>query len=239
MTLDPQTLHTLQACLALRAATPPDAAKGELCALLAQQFLGIPYAANQLVGSATVPERLIIDFRGLDCFTLLDYVAALSVSNSVPTFIQNLIETRYADGEISFLQRKHFFSDWAWRGKALARDITARIGSLAVTVEKSLNQKADGSVYLAGLPVVARAITHIPGAEVDAGCISRLHSGDYIGIYTPLAGLDVTHVGILVHTAAGPVLRHASSHPNRHKVVDSPFIEYIRATPGIVVLRPE
>jgi hypothetical protein len=73
---------------------------------------------------------------------------------------------------------------------------------------------------------------------VNAQVLSQLHTGDYIGIYTNLAGLDVTHVGIFVQTAHGPMLRNASSRKENMKVVDSPFIDYVINTPGIVVLRP-
>jgi len=38
-------------------------------------------------------------------------------------------------------------------------------------------------------------------------------------------------------TDKGPVLRNASAREANHKVVDSPFMDYVKKTPGIVVLR--
>jgi Protein of unknown function (DUF1460). len=67
--------------------------------------------------------------------------------------------------------------------------------------------------------------------------LAQLRTGDYIGIYTNLDGLDVTHTGIFVMTDSGPVLRNASSRKANMRVVDSPFMDYVMATPGIVVLR--
>ncbi|MFI9504509.1 DUF1460 domain-containing protein [Nocardia sp. NPDC052566] len=210
--------------------------KGELIEMLSRGLLGTPYGADMLVGSATEPEQLVIDLRRVDCFTYLDYVEALSRSTDRDQFVANLIETRYTGGRVDFAQRKHFFSDWSHTARVAATDITASLSTAAVTVGKSLNAKADGGRYLPGLPVVDRAITYLPSAAVDGSVVSQLRTGDYIGAYADQPGLDVTHVGIFVMTAAGPVFRNASSLAD-YRVIDSPFADYVRSTPGIVVLR--
>ncbi|MBF6168067.1 DUF1460 domain-containing protein [Streptomyces gardneri] len=235
--LDDLTTRKLDELLSLRAQAPASATRAELIELLSRPFLGTPYGANMLVGSATEPEQLVIDFRRVDCFTYLDYVEALSRSTDRTQFTTNLIETRYAGGRVDFRQRKHFFSDWAHTAKVAATDVTATLSAGAVTVAKQLNAKAGGGSYLPGLPVVDRAITYIPSAAVDQDVVSRLRTGDYVGAYTDQPGLDVTHVGIFVTTPAGPVFRNASSLAADNKVVDKPFAEYVRSTPGIVVLR--
>ncbi|UOS99679.1 DUF1460 domain-containing protein [Xanthomonas arboricola] len=210
---------------------------GHMIDLVSAQFLETPYRANVLQGSATVPEKLIVDFTGLDCFTYLDYVEAARKSHSQQDFVNNLVFTRYVDGVVSFTHRKHFFTDWANRPYELATDITTRISTDTVTVMKQLNLKADGSNYLPGLPVVDRAVTYIPTEHIDGSVIRKLRTGDFIGIYTHLAGLDVTHVGFFIMTDTGPVLRNASSRKENEKVVDSPFMEYVARTPGIIVYR--
>lgn len=237
MKMDDDTVNKLHAILALHAAVP-EADKGQTIDLLSQTFLGTPYVANMLIGSASTPEQLVIDFRGLDCFTYLDYVEALREATTDEQFIENLIQTRYVNGEIDFLHRKHFFSDWAQKEQVLADDITAQLSPNAVTVVKQLNRKADGETYLPGLPVVERSITYIPSEFVNDRVISQLQTGDYIGIYTKLAGLDVTHTGFFIMTQDGPVLRNASSRKENMQVVDSPFSAYVMNTPGIMVLRP-
>lgn len=228
--------HTLQALLDNRAQTRT-VSLGEQNRLISSTFLGTPYAANRLQGSASTPEKLVIDFTGLDCFTYLDYVEALRKSSTRTDFINNLVQTRYVNGQVDYLHRRHFFSDWAHTERKLADDVTAQVSPQAVTVIKQLNRKADGSTYLPGLPVVERSITYIPASAVDENLISHLQTGDYIGIYTPLAGLDVTHTGFFIMTEQGPVLRNASSTPANQKVVDAPFMAYVAKTPGIVVLR--
>ncbi|MEA9606734.1 N-acetylmuramoyl-L-alanine amidase-like domain-containing protein [Xanthomonas campestris pv. plantaginis] len=94
--------------------------------VVSAQFLATPYRDHVLQGSATTPEKLIIDFTGLDCFTYLDYVEAARRSYSQQDFVNQLVLTRYVDGIVSFTHRKHFFSDWANRTYELATDITAR-----------------------------------------------------------------------------------------------------------------
>ncbi|WP_034459803.1 DUF1460 domain-containing protein [Bartonella koehlerae] len=234
--LDPYTLNKLNILLEERSKANYHNI-GEMIDFLSKAFLGTPYQANMLHGSENTPEKLIIDFRGLDCFTYLDYVEALRKSTSQTEFINNVIRTRYVDGNINFLNRKHFFTDWAYRKYKIANDITAQISPNAVSTEKYLNKKSDGANYLPGLPVIKRNITYIPSQFINEEVINRLQSGDLIGIYTKLAGLDVTHVGFFIMTDNGPMLRNASSRKENEKVVDSPFIDYVGKTPGIIVLR--
>ncbi|WP_228001852.1 DUF1460 domain-containing protein [Nocardia australiensis] len=234
--IDDMTARKIDELLALRGDAQ---GRGELIELLSRQFLGTPYGADMLVGSATQPEQLVVDFRRVDCFTYLDYVEALSRSADRDQFVANLIETRYAGGRVEFLQRKHFFSDWSHTARIAAADITATLSPAAATVRKQLNAKADGGTYLAGLPVVDRAITYIPSAAVDDDVIGQLRTGDYIGAYTDQPGLDVTHVGIFVMTPTGPIFRNASSLAANNQVVDSSFADYVRTTPGIIVLRAQ
>lgn len=235
--MDDSTRSKLRELLALRAGWPAAQPHGRTVDLISREFLGTPYLANRLIGSQSTPEQLVIDFRGLDCFTYIDYVEALSTARSEAEFVQRLVDIRYVDGKIAFPQRKHFFTDWAQRPKKVAEDITAQLSPHAVSLVKNLNQKADGGSYLPGLPVVQRSVTYIPSDRVDDKVLAQLRTGDYIGIYTNLAGLDVTHTGIFVMTDNGPVLRNASSRKANMQVVDSPFMDYVMATPGIVVLR--
>ncbi|MXN77855.1 DUF1460 domain-containing protein [Burkholderia sp. 4701] len=231
------TAGKLRALLAIRAAHP-DADTGQLIEALSREFLGTPYRGDMLKGSATTPEQLVIDFSGLDCFTYLDYVEAARTATTQPDYAGRLVRTRYVDGDIGFANRRHFFTDWAGRPQALADDVTASISVHAVKVPKRLNRKADGGAYLPGLPVVQREVAYVPSEFIDDYVVSRLRTGDYIGLYAKADGLDVTHVGFFIETRDGPMLRNASSKKANMKVVDTPFLEYVKNTPGIVVLRP-
>lgn len=225
----------LQRLLATRRAAEADPAA--LAEVLSGQFLGTPYGANTLVGSETVPEQLVVDLEKVDCFTYADYVEALKRAEDRDEFIKALIAVRYRDGVVEFSTRKHFFTDWA-AAPAIATDITASLGANTIRVEKRLNERDSGGLYLPGLPVVSRTISYIPSQDVDGSVLSRLRTGDYIGAYAKDGGLDVTHVGIFVEGPDGPVLRNASSLSANDKVVDSPLRDYLTTVPGIVVLRP-
>nr|WP_231987611.1 DUF1460 domain-containing protein [Mycobacterium sp. 852002-51152_SCH6134967] len=214
------------------------AAPPELAEVISREFLGTPYGAHTLVGSMSEPEQLVVELSKVDCFTYADYVEALKRAGNRDEFIAALVDVRYKDGVVGFANRKHFFTDWAAATPAIATDITTSLSTNAIPVQKNLNQKDSGGVYLPGLPVVPRTVSYVPSAQFDSGVVSGLRTGDYIGAYSEDGGLDVTHVGIFVDTPDGPVLRNASSLPGDNKVVDTPLFDYVRTVPGVVVLRP-
>ncbi len=229
-----QILEKMLAAKRDAAGTDPSAQS----AALSRQFLGTPYGASTLIGSATDPEQLVVDLEKVDCFTYADYVEALKRSDNREQFVDALINVRYKDGVVAFQNRKHFFTDWAATAPALTTDVTASLSSNVIQVDKTLNEKDSGGQYLPGLPVVARTVSYIPSQHVDAGVLSRLRTGDYIGAFAEDGGLDVTHVGIFVDTPDGPVFRNASSLSAHEKVIDQPLPDYLRTVPGVVVLRP-
>ncbi|OBB73210.1 lytic transglycosylase [Mycobacterium sp. 852014-52144_SCH5372336] len=229
-----QNAQILERMLTARNGGPPP----ELAEVISRAFLGTPYGAHTLVGSASEPEQLVVELSKVDCFTYADYVEALKRAGNRDEFIAALIDVRYKDGVVAFANRKHFFTDWAAATPAVATDITTSLSTNAIPVQKNLNQKDSGGVYLPGLPVVPRTVSYVPSAQFDSGVVSGLRTGDYIGAYSEDGGLDVTHVGIFVDTPNGPVLRNASSLPGDNKVVDTPLFDYVPTVPGVVVLRP-
>lgn len=231
------TSRKLDALLAIRAAYS-DSSTGQLIEALSHEFIGAPYRGDMLKGTATTPEQLVIDFSGLDCFTYFDYVEAARKATTKTDYVSRLAQTRYVNGDVSFSHRRHFFSDWAYRPQVLANDVTTSISVHAVTVTKQLNRKTDGSSYLPGLSIVQRNVAYIPSEFIGDYVVNQLRTGDFIGIYAKADGLDVTHVGFFIETSDGPMLRNVSSKKANMKVVDSPFLEYVKDTPGIVVLRP-
>jgi len=208
---------------------------------ISKLFLNSSYVKNRLIGSDIEKERFVADFRALDCFTFLDYVEALRKSYDFSyDFSDNLINTRYKNSEVDFLLRKHFFSDWTYvddNGDRNAEDVTEDLTDNTKTIQKELNQKEDGGTYIKGLAITSRKITYIPGESIDDSVVNNLKNGDYIGIYTNIKGLDVTHTGIFIRGKNGPVYRNASSISKNMKVVDTPFLEYVQDKPGIVVYR--
>ncbi|NJC87184.1 MAG: DUF1460 domain-containing protein [Desulfuromonas sp.] len=213
---------------------------GERIVRISERFLDTPYRAQTLVGSADTPEQLTIRLDAVDCFTLLDYVEALRRTGDPGEFRNRLIEVRYRDGIIAWNQRRHFFTDWAAAPGGRLVDVTAEVGGdRARQAAKVLNRKVDGSRYLAGVAEQERPVRFIPTQRLDAKVLGRLHPGDYLGIYTDQAGLDVSHVGIVVRKDGRLWLRHASSRREVGRVVDSDLSAYLAGKPGIVILRPQ
>lgn len=205
---------------------------------ISERFLGTPYVADTLGGGPGQAERLTIRLDAVDCFTLLDYVEALRRSGSAAAFPDRLREVRYRDGVVAWEQRRHFFTDWAAAPEQRIADVTAEIGGQATRqAAKALNRRADGTLHLPGVPVQTRTVRYLPAAHL-AAALDRLRSGDYVGLYTPAAGLDVTHVGLVVRRDGRLWLRHASSHRDAGRVVDSDLAAYLAGKPGLVVLRP-
>ena len=203
---------------------------------ISRHFLGIPYQANTLIGGATVPEKLVLNLAGMDCFTFLDYVVALATASGIDSLPQHLCRIRYKSGIVAYTERNHFLTQWVENNSHLF-GTQQRSGGIYRT--KHLNQKSEESLWLEGLPVLAREINFVPRDSLGLEFYGALQSGDILGFYTGLAGLDVTHVGLVVLEKGKPMLRHASS--RRKKVVDEDLVSYLaenKKPDGIIVIRP-
>jgi len=213
---------------------------GQRIDFLSGKFLNTKYEESTLVGDVNHPEELVINLEGMDCFTYMDYVEAMQLSDSYPMFVNNIRRIRYQSGEVDFIKRNHFFTDWAVYNSDNIVDVTKEAGGQGTrTVKKLLNKKEDGTLYLPGIPVRERYVNYIPSESIDEKVIERLKTGDYVGIYTDKDGLDVSHTGILVRKGDEIYLRHASSRKNNRRVVDEDLLAYIFDKPGLVVLRPK
>ncbi len=202
---------------------------------ISASFLNTPYKANVLIGSYNKKEVLVIDFANLDCFTYIDYVEAIKQSNNYKKFKENLIRIRYQKSQISFENRNHFFTDWITQNNF--ENVTSKLSSNTKKQIKYLNKKDKNNVYLKGIDIKKREVEYLESKFVDKNFLQKLKSGDYIGIYTPINGLDVTHTGMIIKKDKHIYFRHASSKKSNKKVVDELFVDYIKNIPGILVLR--
>ena len=208
---------------------------------LTAYFLETPYVANRLIGSNESDEKLVIALNELDCFTYIDYVEAFKRSHDEASFINNLKKARYIDGEVTYLKRKHFFSDWYSENEIVAEDVLKQeqYKDVVDITTVSLNQGANG-VYIPGLAVRERDIYSIPRDKVSEEILATLKTGDYVGLATRIAGLDVTHTVIVIQKEDGTYMRHASSQKANMKVVDEKLIDYVNrvsSVRGLLVFR--
>ncbi|MBA5727319.1 N-acetylmuramoyl-L-alanine amidase-like domain-containing protein [Bombella mellum] len=245
----------------------PHRSRQERIVLISQAMKGTPYLAQPLIGSATVPEELVLSWRGVNCMTFVEIVLAASLSQDVEQFIHALIATRYSHHHVTFRERRHFLSDWLHGTPVLCHDLSPDF-PYARHVEKTLNLKLPSSDqngpasperpqataheartpptgtdrYLPDLPLRKRLITYLPTQpflnDLKAGGIhGRIRNGDVIGIYSPLPGLDVFHIGLAIWQNHGLYFRNASSLPEHRYVVDSPLDDYVRQRRGLIIYR--
>ncbi|MDX2495016.1 MAG: DUF1460 domain-containing protein [Desulfuromusa sp.] len=212
---------------------------GQRVTFISAAFLETPYLANSLIGTAKTAEVFVLRLDGVDCFTLLDYVEALRRTSNFTEFKEMLCRIRYREGQVNFLNRNHFFSEWGDGDFTQLHNVTNLVGGTGILrVEKQLNQKADGTLYLPGYPVKKREIVFILPEAVNESVFARLRSGDYVGIYSLEPGLDVSHSGIVVKKAGKVFLRHASSRLSLEKVVDEELLPYLGGKKGLIIYRP-
>jgi hypothetical protein len=209
---------------------------GNRIAFLSEHFLGTSYKENTLVGGPKTSEALVVKLDEVDCFTYIDYVEAMRLSTTFSEFLKMLRRIRYRAGKVSYFTRNHFFIDWREANRRFTADVTAQVGGVhARTVTKVLNRKEDGAPFLPGVPGCRHRITYIPRSST--GMIMKgLWTGDYGGIYAEVAGLDVSHTGIIIKSGMKTLFRHASS--IRGKVVQEELETYLSGKPGLVLLRP-
>jgi hypothetical protein len=219
---------------------------GERIAFLSRHFLETPYKESTLIGDKNRAEVFVINFESVDCFTFLEYIEAMRRSFCFSEFRENLKRVRYKSGKVAFENRNHFFTDWVESNSEFVRDVTEDIGGKsAIKVEKMLNLKEDGSYFLDGIDPEQRVVKYISSTIIDDFIINKLKTGDYVGIYSEKAGLDVSHVGIIIKNENSLLFTHHSSLLLRHassvkrKVVDEDFRDYIANKTGILVLRPK
>jgi len=211
---------------------------GERIAFLSKNFLGTEYMGDTLIGSYRKPEELVINLSGMDCFTYLDYVEAMRISDSYEEFADNLKKVRYRGGNVSYEDRNHFFTAWAETPTARIVDETKNLApGITRHSTKTLNIKDDGAQHLKSIPNQRALIHYIPTKSLDENVIQSLKNGDYIGVYSPLAWLDVSHTGIFIMKGNKALFRHSSSKRGAMGVIDEGFLEYFANKPGIVVLR--
>jgi len=215
------------------------AGAGQRIAFLSNAFLGLEYQESTLIGSEHAPEVFVINLQGVDCLTFIEYIEAMRLSKSFTEFRTNLRRVRYESGVVSFSKRNHFFTDWAENNTDFIRDVTGEMTACAKRVRKILNMRDDGTFLLPGIQPAEHEIDYIPSHAIDDSAMNSLKTGDYLGIYSNVHGLDVSHVGIVIRDGKMVFLRHASSQKEYRSVIDHYLKKFVFHEQGIVVLRPK
>lgn len=207
--------------------------------LITESLLGTPYNNRTLNSQMTAEEKLIVNLKSMDCMTFIEYTEAFKRSNDYDGFIRNLAKIRYSENGISYVERRHFFTDWLQQADGSVIDVTTLISPNSIAVNKILNQKSNGQLLMKGLPMTNRLVRYIPTKYINNSVLGAIQTGDYIGIYSNKPELDVSHVGIAIRQDDKIYFRNASSLKRVLKVSDIELEQYLQGKAGIVVLRSQ
>lgn len=231
---------------------------GEVMQELGYALSGKPYVAGIL--DEPGQESLICRLDGFDCVTFVETV--LSMARGVKaqdyterTFRDNLLETRYRDGEMDgYCSRIHYFTEWVVENEArgIVEDVTEELGgerldkrfNFMTSNRGSYPRLVDNDELFACIEDMEEGLaTHtfhyIPQNEIRAS-YDGLRAGDVLALVTNIDGLDVTHTGLVYDAGNGTKgLLHASTSGG---VLVSPDLQnYVtnnRRQIGILVARP-
>lgn len=213
----------------------------------ARQFLGKPYVAHTLeVGD---DHAVVVNTRQLDCTTLVENVAALTICGrsgryTFNDFVSVLKRLRYRDGKMTgYVSRLHYFSDWiidkSRMGLVTERQSpippfsalqTIRVGYMSSHPNSYKALKAHprwvAEISKSERKLNGKRFRYIPKAKVlnTALLRSSIKDGDIIAITCNKKGLDIAHLGFAVWRKDGLHLLNASM--LHHKVVEEPMTLY-------------
>ncbi|MCG8467425.1 MAG: DUF1460 domain-containing protein [Gemmatimonadetes bacterium] len=242
----------------VRFATRPEIVSlplGDAIAELALSFIGTPYVPGTLETEGA--ERLVIDFRGLDCVTFVENVLAITrfartegrgLLEDAPAaearYERILTAIRYRDGTLDgYPSRLHYFSEWlddnARRGliEVVTRDLEPSTDEEPITFMTShpdaYRQLSDPDVLAAIEDMEARlnrdpARPFVPQDRI-ADIAARIESGDVIAATSALTGLDVAHTGFAVWRAGELHLVHAPLVGRAVELSERPLADRIRS----------
>lgn len=209
---------------------------GAAMAALGRTFVGTPYLPHTLEPPG--PERLVINFRGLDCVTFVESVFSLARFVRLPDaaallddraaaearYAGLLTELRYRGGRLDgYASRLHYFSDWIGDAvaKGLVDDVTRDLGGVRGREPVDfMSRHPDAYRQLGEDPSNLSAIRAaeerlsaaerwvIPQAEVGRAA-PRIRDGDVIALTSTVAGLDVAHTGLALWVDGTLRLMHA------------------------------
>lgn len=232
--------------------------QSELMVETARFFLGIPYVAATLEKE---PEGLVVNVRQMDCTTFVENVLALvrtlqSPRPSFDVFCRELQTIRYREGRITgYPDRLHYMSDWIWENgrRGIVRDISREAGGEPLPLHlsfisthpeayKQLKQRPDRVRQIAAQEqeINNRTYYYVSKTKIDT-VAQRLQSGDIVCFVTTVAGLDVSHVGILLRQGKNLTFIHASTTAKRVIVNPTSLQAYtaqMKSNRGILVARP-
>jgi cell wall-associated NlpC family hydrolase len=225
---------------------------------MGKSFLGVPYAGQTLEGPK---EMLICKLDGLDCYTFVENVMALTITlyDAKPSFEKyksNLKNLRYRNGSIAgYSSRIHYFSEWAMLAakNGYLDDVTKAKGSVLPKKlnfmsmhRKSYKAFSEDNWVLSQIQLMEKGlesnqIYHFPKSQFAANQ-KLIKDGDIVAFTSTVDGLDVNHEGFAVWENGVLKFIHASLEKKKVIISSESILEYINRIAkhaGVMVLRPK
>ena len=231
---------------------------GALLFAIGIDFAGTPYVAKTL--DLRTEECLVVNLREFDCTTFVEncLALALTIKSGKPTyetFISTLEKIRYRNGHLTdYTSRLHYFSEWITDNadRGIVTDVTLKLGGINYPL--SLNfmgthpnfypQLKETPSLITKIRIIEKQVSgkqfyFIPKEMVE-GCGKDMMDGDIVAMTTKIAGLDVSHLG-LIHKKGNVVfLLNASSLGGKVETTPVSLATYLKNsknTTGIFVVR--
>jgi len=230
---------------------------GDTLVMSGKLFLGIPYVEKTL--EKGLPEKLVINLRGMDCTTFVENTLAFSLisrqrNNDFEHFTRKLRTIRYRDGKlIDYPSRLHYFTDWIRNNneKGIVKNITADLDGEIIQKDinfmgthRDLYPALASDAHFKEIRKTEEELSSLPYCYLPQHKINsqeeNIQNGDVIALTTSIKGLDVTHTGFAIKIDGRLHLLHASS-SGEVKISEQPLIDYlkkIKNNTGIIVARP-
>ncbi len=223
---------------------------------VAKSFLGTPYVTGTLETGTGEDERLVVNLRQLDCWTLVENSLAIAQTDSggFTDYYDRLRQLRYWGGTIKgYGSRIHYFSGWLLQAEknGLLRDLTREMGGIPyqkqvgyISARPGKYQKVQEAETLRALRAAEKRINahhwyYIPKAKV-AKMEHLIRDGDIIILTSAKRDLDIAHQGFAVRQNGRVHLLNASSLSRRVVISKQPLTQYMasqRGQSGIMIAR--
>ncbi len=204
-------------------------------------FMSVKYAFSPLGegAGATKDSDPLISYDAVDCLTFVETSMALALSERPAEVVSTLNAIRYANGIPDWNVRNHITeAQWIPNNitKGFLKDVTAqyagRTTRRAIKVLSAANYQLDEGKSLDIAPAQQTLGRFewpmVPAAQAMAA-FRKAPTGTIVIVIRadlPKRITRVSHLGILVQSKSGPVLRHASK--SFRKVVDEPLEHYLK-----------
>lgn len=223
---------------------------------VAKNFLDRPYVAATL---EKTPEHLVCNLEAFDCYTLVENVAALTLTkhNPEPSFNHylNFLQTlRYRGGVINgYADRMHYFVEWAHQ--AVDNSFLTNVGKdIGQPYDKTINFMTKNRKLYTALATDDKNFAEIKLAESNLNKQSffyvpkekfksiehAIKDGDIVAFTSSFNGLDVNHEGFAIWQDGKLYLLHASTEYKKVVISDETMAEYlnrIKKHTGVMIFR--